>query len=89
MTLHKITALPGGRGRPAMTGDEHYREAEEAIHASTLRYQEWGEMDSSDPEAPRRYDAAMWEMLRAHTHATLAAAGNLALIADTDGGFGP
>lgn len=50
-----------------MTGPEHYREAQEAMQASTWQRQQWGEgMGQSF------LDGAFWEMRRAQVHAVLA-----------------
>lgn len=57
-----------------MTGPEHYKEAEEAIRASTYQRQEWGE-----GKGENFLDGAIWEMRRAQVHALLALAAATAL----------
>ncbi len=57
-----------------MTGPEHYREAEEAIKASTWQRQQWGEIGATPKQARDAYRAYMWEIARAQVHATLALA---------------
>ncbi len=52
-----------------MTGPEHYKEAEEAIRASTWQRQEWGE-----GKGDSFIEGACWEMHRAQVHALLALA---------------
>ncbi len=63
-----------------MTGPEHYREAEEAIKASTFAYQKWGEgivpLDRTDADL---LEASLWEIRRAQVHALLALAAATAL----------
>jgi len=63
-----------------MTGPEHYKEAEEAIRASTYQRQEWGE-----GKGENFLDGAMWEMRRAQVHAVLALVAATALPAMVDG----
>ncbi len=60
-----------------MTGPEHYREAENALTASTWQYQKWGEGDGPTlgEDALR---GSLWEMRRAQVHATLALAAAVA-----------
>jgi len=69
-----------------MTGPEHYREAEEALRASTWQRQRWGELADGSDESAAALDAAAWEMRRAQVHATLALAAATAMN-DSSGGM--
>lgn len=61
-----------------MTPAEHYKEAEEAIRASTYQRQEWGA-----GKGDAFLHGAFWEMERAQVHATLAL--YQAISEDSDG----
>lgn len=63
-----------------MTGPEHYKEAEQAIRASTWQRQEWGE-----GKGDTFLDGAIWEMRRAQVHALLALAAATAQPAMVNG----